>query len=103
VLLCAGNEDPDVLYLNTQLMQGYWAMNAPNSPVAILDVDSSASSDDPYKDLKRGFADAKFVVAITAVLGGATDGGRSAVLQEYHGFLVPTFCLQAARSFFDAF
>jgi hypothetical protein len=103
LLLCAGNEDPVVFYLNTQLIQGYWAMNAPNSPVAILDVDSSASSDDPYKDLKEGFADAKFVVAITAVLAGATDGGRSAVLQEYHGLLVPTFCLQAARSFFDAF
>jgi acetyl esterase/lipase len=103
VLLCAGSEDPEVFYLNTQLMQGYWAMNAPDSPVAILDVDSSASSDDPYQDLKQGFADAKFLVAITAVLGGATDGGRSAVLQEYHGLLVPTFCLQAARSFFDGF
>jgi dienelactone hydrolase len=103
VLLCAGNEDPDVFYLNTQLMQGYWAMNAPNSPVAILDVDSSAWSGDPFADLKQGFADAKFLVAIIAVWGGATDGGRSAVLQEYHGVLVPTFCLQATRSFFDAY
>jgi hypothetical protein len=103
VLLCAGHEDPVVFYLNTQLMQGYWVVNAPNSPVAILDVDSSPSRGDPYEDLKKGFAAAKALVAAAAVAGGADDGGRSAVLEEYHGGLVPTFCLHAVRSFFDAY
>ena len=32
VLLCAGDSDPTVFYLNTQLMQDYWAATAPNAP-----------------------------------------------------------------------
>jgi alpha/beta superfamily hydrolase len=103
VLLCAGNEDPVVFFLNTQLMQGYWAVNAPNSAVTILDVDSSPSRGDPYKRLKKRFAATKDLITFAAVVGGATDGGRSAVLQDYHGILVPTFCVQAARSFFDTY
>ncbi len=103
VLLCAGNEDPVVLFLNTQLMQGYWAKNPPGSPVTVLDIDSSASSGDPYADLKVGFAAAKTLVAASAVAGGATDGGRSAVLHAYHARLVPPFCLAAVSSFFDGY
>jgi len=101
VLLCAGNEDPTVFYLNTQLMQGYWLKNAPGSVVTVLDVDSSASSGDPYAELKTGFAAAKALVAAGAVAGGATDGGASAVLHAYHARLVPPFCLEAVRAFFD--
>jgi pimeloyl-ACP methyl ester carboxylesterase len=102
VLLCAGNEDPVVLFLNTQLMQGYWTTNAPASLVTVLDVDSSPSSGDPYADLKKGFAVAKALVAANAVAGGATDGGATAVLQAYHTRLVPPFCLVAVTSFFDS-
>src|SRR3989454_12839992 len=67
---------PVVLFLNTQLMQGYWAKNPPGSAVTVLDIDSSASSGDPYADLKVGFAAAKTLVAASAVAGGATDGDR---------------------------
>jgi hypothetical protein len=102
VLLCGGNADPTSFYLNTQLMQGYWAANAPTSSVTVLDVDSSASSGDPYGTLKDGFAAAKAAVQVAAVLGGASDGGAMAVLQEYHAGLVPPFCLDAVKSFFDA-
>jgi len=102
VLLCGGNADPTVLYLNTQLMQGYWAQNAPpNSSITILDVDSSSSSGDPYSDLKSRFAVAKALVAFAAALRGAPDRGASAVLQAYHTGLVPPFCLSAVKSFFD--
>jgi hypothetical protein len=102
VLLCAGNEDPVVLFLNTQLMQWYWTANAPASLVTVLDVDSSASSGDPYADLKKGFAVAKALVAANAVASGATDGGAVAVLEAYHTHLVPPFCLVAVTSFFDS-
>jgi hypothetical protein len=102
MLVCGGDEDPVVFYLNTQLMQAYWAMNAPESPVTFLDVDAAVGSGDPYKHIKDGFHAAKAVVALAAVAGGATDGGLSAVLEDYHGSLVPAFCLQAARAFFDA-
>jgi Prolyl oligopeptidase family len=102
VLLCAGDSDPTVFYLNTQLIQGYWAANAPGSSVTVLDVDSASSSGDPYATLKDGFAAAKAAVQAAAVAGGATDGGAMAVLQDYHAGLVPPFCLSAVKAFFDA-
>jgi dienelactone hydrolase len=102
MLICGGDEDPVVFYFNTQLMQAYWAVNAPESTVTFLDVDAAVGSGDPYKHIKEGFHAAKAAVAVAAVVGGASDGGRSAVLENYHGSLVPAFCLQAARAFFDA-
>jgi hypothetical protein len=101
VLLCAGDSDATVFYLNTQLMQNYWTTNAPSAPVTVLDIDSSVASNDPYANEKNGFAAAKAAVAAVAVLGGATDLGAMAVLQDYHAGLVPPFCLYAAKSFFD--
>ena len=95
MLLCAGDEDPVVFYLNTQLMEGYWAVNAPLSPVTVLDVDAPASRGGPYKHLKKEFAETKTLLRWI--------DGRSAVAQNYHDVLVPAFCLQAARSFFEGF
>lgn len=100
VLLCGGNSDPTVFYLNTQLMQGYWAKAAPSAAVSVLDVDSSPGTD-PYGDLKTEFAAAKAAVAASSVAGGASDGGALDVLKAYHATLVPPFCLQAVKSFFD--
>ncbi len=100
-LLCGGNSDPVVFWLNTQLMQGYWASVPPSSaPITVLDVDSSASGNEPYDDLKEKFALAKDLVAAAAVVQGATDGGASAVLEAYHTTLVAPFCLAAASKFF---
>ncbi|HEY3785596.1 MAG TPA: prolyl oligopeptidase family serine peptidase [Steroidobacteraceae bacterium] len=103
VLLCAADEDPTVFYLNTSLMQHDWMMNAPGSTVTVLDVDGPVSSGDPYATLKKAFAAARALVAANAVLGGAKDGGASAVLQAYHAGLVPPVCLSAVKSFFDGF
>jgi acetyl esterase/lipase len=93
VLLCAGNSDPTVFYLNTQLIQGYWAQNAPTSPVTVLDVDSAVSSGDPYAEVKTGFAAAKGLLQVS--------GGTSAVLESYHAGLVLPFCVFAVKAFFD--
>jgi len=101
VLLCAGDSDPTVFYMNTQLMQSYWSSSAPSSQVTVLDVDSSVASNDPYATEKNGFAAAKAAVAAAAVVGGAGDGGAMAVLQDYHATLVPPFCTFAVKSFFD--
>lgn len=101
LLLCAGNEDPEVFFFNTQLMQGYWAANSPAAPVTVLDIDSSPTPNDPYAHEKIGFAAAVKAVEIAAVAGGATDGGHAAVLEDYHAQLVPPFCLAAVKSFFD--
>jgi len=102
-LLCGGNEDPTVFWLNTQLMQGYWAARAPSpNPVIVLDLDSSASGGDPYGDLKSQFVLAKQIAAATAVAQGATDGGAGAVADAYHAGLVSPFCLAAVNDFFAA-
>jgi Prolyl oligopeptidase family len=95
VLLCAGDQDPTVFYFNTQLMQHYWAANAPGAALTVLDVDSAVTSGDPYATLKDAFAAAKALVAV--------NGGANAVLEAYHATLVPPVCLSAVKSFFDGF
>jgi predicted esterase len=102
-LLCGGDGDPTVLWLNTQLMQTYWASHASaTTPYSVLDLDAPATSGAPYANLQTAFSVAKLGVAVSAVAQGATDGGASAVLQAYHSTLVPPFCLAAVVSFFAA-
>lgn len=100
VLLCGGNADPSVFFLNTQLMQQYWAANAPAAPVTVLDVDSSGGQ---YAAAKDAFRAAKDLIALEAIANGATDGGAAAVRAIYHAALVPPFCLMAVTSFFDSY
>jgi len=101
LLLCGGNEDPEVFFFNTQLMQSYWTAQPPPATVTVVDVDSAASPSDPYAAEKTGFAAAVAVVEANAIAGGATDGGHVAVLRAYHAELVPPFCLAIAKLFFD--
>ena len=101
MLLCGGADDPVVFWLNTHLMQGYWAQHAAASaPISVLDLESATSADDSYAALKNGFTLAKDLVAANAVAQGATDGGAVAVAEAYHTTLVAPFCLAAVRSFF---
>lgn len=90
-LLCAGNEDPTVLYLNTQLMQQYWSDNAATT-VTVLDVDGDVSLSDSYAELKAGFATAKGAIELS--------GGDTAVAEAYHTSLVSPFCLIAVTRYF---
>ena len=102
VLLCAGHDDPTVLYLNTDLMQRYWTAAGVTSSLRVLDVDEDPALNDPDVVLKTAFNTLKEAVAQSAVAGGATDGGAAAVADAYHGSLVPPFCLAAVKSFFDS-
>jgi len=101
-LLCAGDQDPEVFYFNTQLMQSYWTKNSPSAPVTVVDIDSSPANNDPYAIEKEAFKAAVTAVEVAAVAGGATDGGHVAVLTDYHAQLVAPFCLAVVKSFFDA-
>jgi len=97
MLLCGGNADPTVFFaLNTQGAQAYFAgKGVPAQAVTVLDVDSApTSASDPFALAKGGFAQAK---AATAA------GGATAVVQAYHGSLVPPFCNAAARGYFAQF
>ena len=101
-LLCGGQDDPVVFWLNTEALQTYWQNTAPApAEVTVLDVDSATTIDDPYEDVKRRFAIAKDLVRVAAVAQGADDGGDEAVLEAYHGGLVAPFCMEAARDFFE--
>jgi len=108
VLLCGGNADPSVFWLNTQLMQGYWSSHATSSTASnVLDVDSTATVSDPYASLKSQFALVKLLIGASAVVAGAsavvagaTDGGAAAIADAYHATLVAPFCLAAVRDFF---
>jgi hypothetical protein len=103
MLLCGGDGDPTVFWLNTQLVQGYWvARSVAATAFSVLDLDSASPSGDPYASLKADFVLAKQLAAADAVAKGATDGGASAVASAYHATLVPPFCFAAARSFFAA-
>jgi len=93
VFLCGGDEDPTVLYMNTELIQAYWAANGAPAPVTVLDLDSDIAPDDPEAARKAGFAAAKAALA--------ADGGDAAVAESYHSTLLPPFCLSAVKSFFD--
>jgi alpha-beta hydrolase superfamily lysophospholipase len=103
VLMCAGHDDPTVLYLNTDLMQRYWTAAGVTTSFRVLDVDDDPSLSDPDLALKLAFNTAKEAFAASAVAGGATDGGAAAVAEAYHSSLVPPFCLAAVQSYFDGF
>ena len=97
MLLCGGNADPTVFFrVNTQAAQAYFAgKGVPAQAVTVLDVDSPATSaSDPFAQAKGGFAQAKAATAAA---------GTSALMQAYHGSLVPPFCNAAARGYFAQF
>jgi hypothetical protein len=92
MLLCGGNADPTVLYLNTELMQNYWSSA---TIITVVDIDSAVASDDPYEAQKTEFAVAKELVELS--------GGDTEVFEKYHAGLVAPFCLSAVKSYFDGF
>ena len=67
-------------------------MNAPSSSVSVLDVDGSGG---PYRSLQEEFATTKTLLNWIE--------GKSFVMANYHDLIVPAFCIQAVRSFFDGF
>ncbi|HEY5759252.1 MAG TPA: alpha/beta hydrolase [Steroidobacter sp.] len=103
VLLCAGHDDPTVLYMNTELMQRYWTSVGVTASIRVLDVDDDPSLGGDEATIKLGFNTAKESIRAAAIAGGATDGGAVAVAEAYHSSLVPPFCLAAVQSYFDGF
>lgn len=103
VLLCAGHDDPTVLYLNTNLIHNYWTAAGVTAPIRVLDVDEDPTEGGDDITIRLGFSAAKEVVAAAAIAGGATDGGAQAVADAYHSSLVPPFCLAAVQSYFGGF
>ncbi|HMH17290.1 MAG TPA: hypothetical protein VK572_03980, partial [Burkholderiales bacterium] len=119
VLLCGGHQDPTVFYANTQVMQAFWGPQLPvQLPLTVIDVDPVPNP--PVGPLQNGFATAvnatstaAFNTAFNADIAAgftvpdataaATAAAQSAVVQNYHGTLVPPFCAAAVRGFFANF
>ena len=103
-LLCGGDQDPEVYFFNTSLMQQYWQQHgSATTPVSVLDLEATVGGADPYATLKQGFEAEKAAIAAAAIAQGATDGGTSAVANAYHSTLVPPFCLAATVSLFASY
>src|SRR5437016_10727695 len=70
VLLCGGDADPSVFFLNTQLIQQYWATNTPSGRVTVVDDGARGG---PYADIKDAFRAAKDLIALDRIGHGGTD------------------------------
>ena len=115
MLLCGGNGDPTVFFgVNTTAAKAYFtSKGVPDPVVTTLDVDSApTSAADPFALAKGGFGQLKAKTAADAA-AAATAAGKTplevqiaaatAVVQAYHGGLVPPFCQAAAKGYFSQF
>lgn len=101
-MLCGGNADPTVFYVNTQATQAYLlGSGMPAAALTVVDVDSSPSSAaDPFAAVKVGFGQAK-TATINAAIAANTDPTQ-AVATAYHFNLVYPFCAAAARGYLQS-
>ena len=105
--MCGGVQDPTVFFMNAQIMGQFWSSsNFPQLPaglITVFSVDPSPATT-PNSSLPAGFQalQAGFLQAEAALDTEAGGGlpGEEAVIQSYHGTLVPPFCAAAARGFF---
>ena len=112
MLLCAGGEDPTVYFsINTGLMATLLTPEVNAGLVTVVDVDPATSAA-PAGALQTAFGSAETAVSTAAYnaaiaagasTAAATAAAQGAVVQAYHGTLVPPFCATAARSFFSNF
>lgn len=99
VMMCGGADDPTVNFLSTQATAGYFlARGMPPQALTVVDLEAGATND-AFSPARAGFAAAKADTAATTP-GSEADKAR-AVMQAYHGSLVPPFCIAAARGFFE--
>lgn len=97
LMLCGGARDPAVPFANAESAAAYFT--AHGAKPVLVDMEATLP-DDPYLAAKQGFARERQVLAGDAAKKG-NDPGK-AVSDRYHSRLVSTFCLMAARHFFDS-
>ncbi|MES1192048.1 MAG: prolyl oligopeptidase family serine peptidase [Steroidobacter sp.] len=109
-LLCGGENDPTVFFLNTQIMydpqtmQGFWAGASPGL-INAVDVDPATPSG-TFAAIQTAFKTNQatlFAYYQTPAGGGlSATAAQQLLVQNYHGAVAP-FCALAARSFFANF
>jgi hypothetical protein len=103
-LLCGGQNDPTVYFLNSQAMGAYWADVAGSVPTnfALLSVDTNpnpqmantTAGSGPFAALQNAFTQ-EYNADLTA-------NGYEQVQADYHGTLVPPICAAAVFEYFLA-
>jgi hypothetical protein len=94
VLMCGGDQDPEVFFLNTQVMQQYWSA-LPAGAITVADINAAVTGpNDPFAAAKVGYQ--------TTIAGIAATQGQSAAVQAIHTTEAP-FCTAVARGFFAQF
>ncbi|HVY24573.1 MAG TPA: hypothetical protein VG962_14590 [Steroidobacteraceae bacterium] len=92
-LLCGGENDPTVFFMNTQIMAGYWSA-APTGLINVLDVDpSQIDPNNPFAAIQGAFKSLE-------PAPNADQQTQLAWIQSYHSSVAP-FCTLAALSFFS--
>jgi hypothetical protein len=103
-LLCGGQNDPTVYFLNSQAMAGYWADVAGSVPTnfALLSVDTNpnpmmantTAGSGPFAALQNAFTE--------EYNGDLAANGYEQASEDYHGTLVPPICAAAVFEYFLA-
>lgn len=95
ILMCGGDQDPTVFFVNANVMQAYWAAAGLSAPIVnVLDVNAAATVDDPFAAVQEGFQATEAQIVATQ--------GQEAAVESYHTTVAP-FCTAAARGFFSQF
>jgi hypothetical protein len=102
-LLCGGDQDPTVYFINTLTMQAFWSALPPGL-VTVLDVGATPAV--PFAAIQTGFQISQaelFAFYQTAAGGGLSPAAaRQQIVAGYHTNVAP-FCSAAARAFFSQF
>jgi poly(3-hydroxybutyrate) depolymerase len=100
LLLCGGDQDPLVPFINAQSTAGYFsAQGKASSTLTLLDLDGSLGMD-AYTATRQEFVLARQALRLSTIVAGG-DGDK-AVRDAYHAGLVAPFCMRAARDFFHS-
>ena len=97
LLLCGGARDPVVPFANAESASAYY--NAHGAATVLVDLET-IQAQDAYLAHKQGFARELHNLAQDAAKKG--NDPNKAVSDRYHSRLAASFCLMAARDFFNS-
>jgi pimeloyl-ACP methyl ester carboxylesterase len=101
-LLCGGDQDPTVFFVNTEIMEAFWQPLVQAGLITILDVGGTPAA--PFAAIQTGFQGSQ--AAQLAFYESAAGGSHSPaaaeqlIVEGYHTSVAP-FCAAAARAFFS--
>jgi pimeloyl-ACP methyl ester carboxylesterase len=101
-LLCGGDEDPTVFFVNTEIMAAFWQPLVQAGLITILDVGGTPGG--PFAAVQGGFQESQAaqLAFYLSPAGGSLSPAAAAelIVEGYHTSVAP-FCAAAARAFFS--